>query len=43
MARLKYDFEMLTNIFNEAGATLLIDYKDKYITRYKNYRKMYFV
>lgn len=33
MTRLKYDFEMLTNIFNEAGATLLVDYKDKYITR----------
>jgi hypothetical protein len=33
MTRLKYDFKMLTNIFNEAGATLLVDYKDKYITR----------
>jgi len=33
MTRLKYDFEMLTNIFNEAGATLLANYKDKYITR----------
>ena len=33
MARLKYDYEMLKNIFDEGCATLLVDYKDKYITR----------
>jgi hypothetical protein len=33
MARLKYDYEMLKNICDDGGVTLLIDYKDKYITR----------
>ena len=33
MARLKYDYEMLKNIFDEGCATLLVDYKDKYVTR----------
>jgi len=33
MKRLKYDYEMLTNICHEGGVTLLFDYKDKYITR----------
>jgi hypothetical protein len=33
MTRLKYDFEMLTNICDEGGVTLLEDYKDKYVTR----------
>jgi len=33
MARLKYDYEMLKNICDAGGVTLLVDYKDKYITR----------
>jgi len=33
MARLKYDYEMLKNICHDGGVTLLVDYKDKYITR----------
>ena len=33
MIRLKYDYEMLKNICDEVGVTLLIDYKDKYVTR----------
>ena len=33
MARLKYDYEMLTNICDEGGVKLLVDYKDTYITR----------
>ena len=33
MTRLKYDYEMLKNIFDEGYATLLVDYKDKYVTR----------
>jgi hypothetical protein len=33
MTRLKYDYEMLKNICDDGGVTLLIDYKDKYITR----------
>lgn len=33
MKRLKYDYEMLKNICHDGGVTLLIDYKDKYITR----------
>ena len=33
MARLKYDYKMLKNIFDEGHATLLVDYKDKYVTR----------
>ena len=33
MTRLKYDYEMLKNIFDEGCATLLVDYKDKYVTR----------
>jgi hypothetical protein len=30
MIRLKYDYEMLKNICEEGGVTLLIDYKDKF-------------
>jgi hypothetical protein len=33
MTRLKYDYEMLKNICDEDSITLLVDYKDKYITR----------
>jgi len=33
MPRLKYDYEMLKNICDEGGVTLLVDYKDQYITR----------
>jgi len=33
MTRLKYDYDMLKNICDENGVTLLEDYKDKYITR----------
>ena len=33
MIRLKYDYEMLKQICDEGGVTLLIDYKDKYVTR----------
>jgi hypothetical protein len=33
MTRLKYDYKMLKNIFDEGCATLLVEYKDKYITR----------
>ena len=33
MTRLKYDYEMLKNICDEGQVTLLVDYKDKYITR----------
>ena len=33
MTRLKYDYKMLKNIFDEGRATLLVEYKDKYITR----------
>jgi hypothetical protein len=33
MPRLKYDYEMLKNICNEGRVELLVDYKDKYITR----------
>jgi hypothetical protein len=30
MTRLKYDYEMLTNICHEGGVKLLVDYKDTY-------------
>jgi hypothetical protein len=33
MTRLKYDYEMLKNICDDGGVTLLIDYSNKYITR----------
>jgi hypothetical protein len=33
MSRLKYDYEMLTNICYDGHVTLLVDYKDKFITR----------
>jgi hypothetical protein len=33
MARLKYDYEMLKNICDDGNITLLVDYKDKYVTR----------
>jgi len=33
MTRLKYDFEMLTNICDEGGVTLMEDYTNKYVTR----------
>ena len=33
MTRLKYDYEMLKNIFDDGNVTLLVDYKDKYLTR----------
>lgn len=33
MIRLKYDYEMVKNICDEGGVILLIDYKDKYVTR----------
>jgi hypothetical protein len=33
MARLKYDYEMLKNICDDGNVTLLVDYKDKYVTR----------
>ena len=33
MKRLKYDYEMLKNICDEGGVTLLVDYSDKYVTR----------
>jgi len=33
MTRLKYDYEMLSNICNDASVTLLNDYKNEYITR----------
>jgi hypothetical protein len=33
MARLKYDYEMLKNICDDGDVTLLVDYKDKYVTR----------
>lgn len=33
MARLKYDYEMLKNICDGGNVTLLVDYKDKYVTR----------
>ena len=33
MIRLKYDYEMLKQICDDGGVTLLIDYKDKYVTR----------
>jgi hypothetical protein len=33
MARLKYDYEMLKNICHDGNVTLLVDYKDKYVTR----------
>jgi hypothetical protein len=33
MTRLKYDYNMLINICNEANVELLEDYKNKYITR----------
>lgn len=33
MIRLKYDYEMLKQICDDGDVTLLIDYKDKYITR----------
>jgi hypothetical protein len=33
MTRLKYDYEMLTNICDDGNVTLLVDYKDKYVTR----------
>ena len=33
MIRLKYDYEMLKQICDNGGVTLLIDYKDKYVTR----------
>lgn len=33
MPRLKYDYEMLKNICDEGGVTLLVDYKDQYVTR----------
>lgn len=31
--RLKYDYNMLKTICDDGGVTLLVDYKDKYITR----------
>jgi hypothetical protein len=33
MTRLKYDYEMLKNICDDGNVTLLVDYKDKYVTR----------
>jgi hypothetical protein len=33
MARLKYDYEMLKNICDDGNVTLLVNYKDKYVTR----------
>jgi len=33
MSRLKYDYEMLTNICDDGEVALLVDYKDKFITR----------
>jgi hypothetical protein len=33
MSRLKYNYEMLKNICDECSVILLVDYKDKYITR----------
>ena len=33
MLRLKYDYEMLKNICDAGGVTLLENYKDKFITR----------
>jgi len=33
MLRLKYDYEMLKNICDAGGVTLLDEYKDKYVTR----------
>lgn len=33
MVRLKYDYEMLTDICRDGGVKLLVEYKDKYITR----------
>ena len=33
MSRLKYDYEMLKNICDDGQVTLLVDYKDKFITR----------
>jgi len=33
MSRLKYDYEMLKNICDDGEITLLVDYKDKFITR----------
>ena len=33
MPRLKYDYEMLKNICDEGGVTLLVDYTDQYVTR----------
>jgi hypothetical protein len=33
MSRLKYNYEMLKNICDEGSVILLVDYKDKYITR----------
>ena len=33
MSRLRYDYNLLKEICDEAGVTLLVDYKDKYVTR----------
>ena len=33
MTRLKYDYEMLKKICDDENVTLLVDYKDKYVTR----------
>ena len=33
MSRLRYDYNLLKEICDEAGITLLVDYKDKYVTR----------
>jgi len=33
MPRLKYDYEMLKNICDEGGVTLLVDYTDQYVIR----------
>ena len=33
MTRLKYDYELLKSICYDGGVTLLVDYKDKFITR----------
>ena len=33
MQRLRYDYNLLKEICYEADVTLLVDYKDKYITR----------
>ena len=33
MNRLKYDYTMLKNMCDDVGVTLLVEYKDKYVTR----------